>query len=77
MTERMSAACCSDDGLVVDANSIDAVQGIIASGTPGRHHVDQVGRDALSSGHTSRRWGVGIKRVDGTVVVEPDPWPKR
>jgi len=27
----------SDDGLVVDADSIDAVQGIIASGTPGRY----------------------------------------
>jgi hypothetical protein len=27
------------------------------------------------SGHTSRRWGVGIKRADGSVAIEPDPWP--
>jgi len=67
----------SDDDLVVDADSIDAVQGIIGAGTPGRYHVDQISRDQLPSGHTSRRWGVGIKRADGTVVVEPDPWPEQ
>jgi hypothetical protein len=31
-------------------------------------------RDPLPSGHTSRRWGVGIKRSDGSVVFEADPW---
>jgi hypothetical protein len=65
----------SSDGLVVDPESIDAVQQILGSGPPGRYHVDQVGRDGLSSGHTSRRWGVGIKSPDGTVAIEPDPWP--
>jgi hypothetical protein len=37
--------------------------------------VDQVGRDPLPSGHTSRRLGGGTKCADGTVVVEQDPWP--
>jgi hypothetical protein len=26
------------------------------------------------SGHTVGRWGIGIKRDDGTVSVEPDSW---
>jgi hypothetical protein len=25
---------------------------------------------------TSRRWGIGIKRDDGTVAIEPDPWDR-
>jgi hypothetical protein len=37
--------------------------------------MDELGH--LSSGHASRRWGVGIKRPDGSLVVEPDPWPGR
>ena len=41
------------------------------------YHVDQISRDQLPSGHTSRRWGVGNKRADGAVVVEPDPWPEQ
>jgi hypothetical protein len=36
--------------------------------------VDVIFADPLPSGHTSRRWGVGIKRHDWTVVIEPDPW---
>jgi hypothetical protein len=46
-------------------------------GEPGHYHVDEVssGDDAFPSGHTSRRWGVGIKRADGSVVDERDPWP--
>jgi hypothetical protein len=25
-------------------------------------------------GHTCRRWDVGLKRVNGSVFIEPDPW---
>jgi hypothetical protein len=63
-----------DDAHVVDVDSIDEVAGIIASGKPGRHHVDEISSDLPPSGHTSRRWHVGIKRADGAVVIEPDPW---
>jgi hypothetical protein len=35
--------------------------------------VDQISADPLPSGHTSRRWGVGIKSRDGSVVIERDP----
>ena len=33
--------------------------------------------DPLPSGHTSRHWGVGIRRPDASVAIEPDPWPDR
>jgi hypothetical protein len=42
----------------------------------GRYHVDEISADPLPSGHTSRRRGVGIKRDDGTIAIEPDPWPE-
>ena len=41
-----------------------------------RVEVDEISADPLPSGHTSRRWGVGLKRVDGTVALEPDLWPQ-
>jgi hypothetical protein len=66
-----------DDGQVVDVDSLDGVEATIASGKPGRYHVDEFSRDQLPSGHTSRRWGTGIKRDDGTIAIEPDPWPDR
>jgi hypothetical protein len=31
-------------------------------------------RDPLPPGHTARRWGVGLKMRDGSVVIELDPW---
>jgi hypothetical protein len=36
-------------------------------------HVDPFATRPLPSGHTSRRWGIGIKRHDGTVPIEPEP----
>jgi hypothetical protein len=63
-----------DDDQVVDVDSLGGVEKIIGPGAPGRHHVDEISADPLPSGHTSRRWGVGIKRADGRVVIEPDPW---
>lgn len=65
------------DGQVVDADSIDAAGAITRSGKPGRSHIDEINSAPLSSGHTSRRWGVGIKHADGTLAIEPDPWPDR
>jgi hypothetical protein len=54
--------------------SIDAIEAFVRDHGPGRYQVDEISRDTLPSGHTRRRWGVGIKHADGTVVVEPDPW---
>ena len=44
---------------------------------PGRYHVDEFAPagELLSSGHTSRQWGVIIHQPDGTIAPEPHPWP--
>jgi hypothetical protein len=58
-------------------DSVEAVEGAIRAGGPGRYHVDQISTEPLPSGHTSRRWGTAIKRPDGVVTIDPDPWPDR
>jgi hypothetical protein len=60
---------------VTDVGSLGAVKAVIRASEPGRYHVDEISPDPLPPGHTSRRWGGGIKRTVGIVVLEPDPWP--
>jgi hypothetical protein len=59
---------------VVDIAQVDEIEPAIRASKLGRYHIDQIERDPLPSGHTSRRWGVGIKRDEGAIVIEPDPW---
>jgi hypothetical protein len=54
---------------------IDEIEPAIRAAEPGRWHVHEIGADPLPSGHTSRWWGVVIKRQDGSVVIEADPLP--
>jgi len=61
----------TDVGDTID--SIDAIAGFTRAHGPSRYRVDEISRDLLLLGHTSRRWGVVINHADGTVVVEPDP----
>jgi len=56
------------------AESLHGVQRLLEGLGPGRYHADEISADPLPSGHTSRSWGVGIKRADGSVDLEPDPW---
>jgi hypothetical protein len=65
------------DDQAVDVDAIGAIEGVVRAGKPGRYPIDQIDRDPLPSGHTSRRWGVGINDADGTAAIEPDPWPER
>lgn len=60
--------------LVVDVESIAAIERVMRSTKPGRYHVDEFSSDPMPSGHTSRRWGVVINHTDGTVTMDPDPW---
>ena len=62
---------------IVDVDQVEAVEAAIRSSAAGRYHVDEISADPLPSGHTSRRWGVGIKRPDGVVTLDRDPWPPR
>jgi hypothetical protein len=57
------------------ADSQEGIKREIEGRGPGRYHLDEISSDPLPSGHTSRRWGVGIKRPDGVVTLDPDPWP--
>jgi hypothetical protein len=59
---------------VTDVDAANQLEPAIRAAKPGRYHSDEISRDPLPPGHTSRRWGVGIKQADGSVMLEPDPW---
>lgn len=59
---------------LVDVDTVDHLEPAVKSLGPGRYRVDEIAADPLPSGHTSRRWGIVIKRSDCTVEVEPGPW---
>src|SRR5262249_23054710 len=63
-----------NDDFLVDVETDEEIAPEIRAAGPGRYHVDEMSATRLSSGHTARRWGVGIKNADGSVVIEPDPW---
>ena len=54
---------------ITDVGSVEAVEGAIRVSEPGRYQVDEIASEPLLSGHTSRQWGVGIKRPDGEVTI--------
>jgi hypothetical protein len=58
---------------VIDVAHVDEIAPVVRTSKPGRYHIDQIERDPLPSGHTSRRWEVAVKRRDGSVVIESDP----
>ena len=61
---------------VVIVDTVEEIEPVIRRAKPGRYHIDELGAKPLPSGHTSCQWGVGIKKADGTVAIEPDPWPE-
>jgi hypothetical protein len=63
-----------DTNTVIDVAQADEIEPAVRTSEPGRYDVDQIERDPLPSGNTSRRWGVAIKRQDGSVLVGADPW---
>ncbi len=59
---------------IIDADQVEAIEPVIHSIEPGCSHVDEISREPLPSGHTSRRWGVGTKLQDGRANLKRDPW---
>jgi hypothetical protein len=57
---------------IINVDQVEAIEPAIRSRELGRFHVDEIIADLLPSGHSSRRWGVGLKRADGPVAIEPD-----
>jgi hypothetical protein len=62
------------DAPIIDVATVEQIGSAIGADEPGRYHVDEINRDPLPSGHTSRGRGVGIKCDNGSVVIEADPW---
>jgi hypothetical protein len=50
----------ADDEPIETADSSEGVNRILEGLGLGRYHVDEISAEPLRSGHTSRRWGVGI-----------------
>ncbi len=61
---------------IADVYNVEAIEPVIRTSEPGRYHIDELSAVPLPSGHTERRWGVAFKWNDGSVVIEPDPWPE-
>jgi hypothetical protein len=64
-----------EDGPVVDVDTFQQLVVALRAGKRGRFRIDEITRDPLPPGHTSRRWGTGAKWADGTVVIERDLCP--
>ncbi|HKI19942.1 MAG TPA: hypothetical protein VKA15_18785 [Isosphaeraceae bacterium] len=60
---------------ITDVDSVEAIEVVVRAGGTGRYHIAEISADPLPSGHTSRRWGAGIKQSDGTVTIDRYPWP--
>jgi hypothetical protein len=58
-------------------DTLEGAREIVRAGEPGRYPIDAISAEPLPSGHTSRHKGLGIKRPDGSVTLDPDPWPDR
>ena len=48
---------------ITEVDTIDQLHTALSFSKPGRYCIDQIESDPLPSGHTSRRWGVAIKRL--------------
>jgi hypothetical protein len=59
---------------IVDVEQVEEIEQAIRSSKLGRHQVDEISADPVPWDHTSCRWAVAIKRPDGSVELEPDPW---
>jgi hypothetical protein len=58
---------------IVYVDTLEEIEPAIQRRQPGRWQIDEFRAKPFPSGHTSRRWGVGIKLADASVVIEPHP----
>jgi hypothetical protein len=63
------------NGLIVEVARVHEIEQVIRAGGVGRYRIDEISVDPLSGGRTSRPWGIAIKRMDGAVIVQPEPPP--
>jgi hypothetical protein len=67
--------CISPEGQesIIDVATAEAIESAIRMLRPGRYNVDEVSADSSPNDESSRRWGVVIKRSDGTLDIRIDP----
>jgi hypothetical protein len=53
--------------------AVEQIESEIRALPASRWHIDELPAKPFPSSHTARRSGVGIKRADGSIVVERDP----
>ena len=66
-----------DDDIVASASRPEAVAKILKGAWPGRYVIEEssMAGETLRSGYTCQRWGIAIRKDDGSVVLEPEPAP--
>ena len=61
---------------VITADTVEQIAQAIQAAKPGQYLIDEFRVSLLPSKEAVHRWGVGIKRADGFVAIETDPWPR-
>jgi hypothetical protein len=57
---------------IIDVDQVEAIKPAIRSSEPGRYDVDEISANLLPIGHSSKRWGAGIKHGDDELAIEPE-----
>jgi hypothetical protein len=65
------------DDIVASASGPEDVVAILKGAWPGRYVIEEssMAGELLPSGYSCQRWGVAIRKADGTVTLEPEPSP--
>jgi hypothetical protein len=58
---------------VTDVDKLNQIEPAIRASIAGRYQIDQIDAAPLRCSHTWRRWGIRIKKPDGSGTLEPDP----
>jgi hypothetical protein len=61
---------------IINVDDLGQIEPEIRALPAGRWHIDELPARPFPSGHTARRWGVGVKRADGSIAIEHDPGPE-
>jgi hypothetical protein len=67
------------DDIVASASGPEEVAVTLKGAWPGRYVIQEssTARELLPSGYSCQRWGIAIRKADGTVELEPEPAPRK
>jgi hypothetical protein len=67
------------DDIVASASRPEEIAATLKGAWPGRYVIEEssMARELLPSGYTCQRWGIAIRKADGTVELEPEPAPRK